>query len=243
MQIVVGGRLVAYEKYGEKGQDFVILHGWAASGNEWKAIAQALAGRYRVWVLDLPGFGGSSRPDPDWGIEEYSGCVEKIFTKLNIKNAVVLGHSLGGRVGILLAARTSLVNKLVLVDAAGMEMKPFKIRLYKYLLQLLPIQLVKKVIPQSIREALRSEDYKSAGELHGLFTKVISHPLRSELEKIDIPTLIIWGEKDVTLPMAEAHMIRKGIKNSILRVVWGASHWPHLEKPQELLQILKEENV
>lgn len=243
MQIVVGTQLVAYEQYGSKKEQLVILHGWGARGEEWKTIALALASRYTVTCVDLPGFGNSSLPPESWGVDEYAAFVESFLQKIGIRKAVVLGHSFGGRIGILLAARKSVVTTLVLVDAAGVELKSKVVTMYQWILRTTPGQLAKYGVPKGIRDYFRSEDYVAAGKMKAVFRNVISEPLGALLPLVSVPTVIIWGEKDVVLSFAEARTIHSLIPGSILRVVWGASHWPHLERPDELLQILEEEHV
>lgn len=243
MQIVVGSQLVAYEQFGNKKDNLVILHGWGARGEEWNGIAHALAQRYRVTCMDLPGFGNSSLPPESWGVDEYAEFVETFLKKIGIKKAVIVGHSFGGRIGILLAVRGTVVNRLILVDAAGVELKSKVVTLYQWVLQTAPGKLAKYGTPRAIRDYFRSEDYIAAGKMTSVFRNVISEPLGDKLPLITVPTLVVWGEKDVVLSFAEAQIIHKLIPGSVLRVVWGASHWPHLERPDELLQILEEEHV
>ena len=64
--------------------------------------------------------------------------------------------------------------------------------------------------------------------------------LSKELSEIKCPTLIIWGEKDLVLPISQAKAIKNIVKGSILRVVWGADHWPHLSRSREFLEVLDE---
>ena len=85
--------------------------------------------------------------------------------------------------------------------------------------------------------------FKNKDPMRKTFIKVINQSLRGELVKIKIPTVIIWGERDKVLPFREAQFLHKGIKGSILRIVWGASHWPHLEKFTDFVKILEEEEI
>ncbi len=149
----------------------------------------------------------------------------------------MLGHSFGGRIAILLAARTDLVERLILVDAAGMEIKNLKSKM---------IKLIRPLVfwlPQEIKNQLGSKDYRQAGEMRKTFVKIVNQPLRNELSRISAPTLIIWGEKDMVLSLREAQMLHEGIKNSVLRIVWGATHWPHQKKTEDFMRILAEEGI
>jgi len=237
MQKVVDGILVNFEQIGQEKKDAVILPGWKASIAEWLPIAESMTDKYRVTVIDFPGFGASESPPKNWGIFEYAQITKHLLEKLGIRKTTIIGHSFGGRIGILLAANTDVVEKLVLVDGAGMEIKDSWTRVIKFL------SLTAAFMPEFIKQKVRSSDYEQAGELREIMKRIVNQPLRGELMKIKVPTLIIWGEKDRVLSIKEADMLVTGIKESVLRIVWGSGHWPHVEKRDELIRIFKEENV
>lgn len=234
---MVEGILVNVEKVGDEKRKLVILPGWKAGSGEWMGVAANLGENYSVYVLELPGMGGSGLPPESWGIGDYFRFTVKFLEKLGINRCIVLGHSFGGRVGLLLAARTSLVEKLILVDAAGMEIKSAREKLLSWLMP------VGKLMPESWRNMMRSDDYKKAGPMRGNLARIVNEPLESELSQIKVPTLIIWGERDHVLSIAEAKMLKKGIENSVMRIVWGADHWPHAEKYEEFMELLREEGT
>lgn len=236
MQKVVEGILANCEELGRGKKNLLILHGWGGSLNEWRAVAEKLAERNRVTLVDLPGFGVSQKPSGDWGIYEYADWVEEFMKKTGIKEPTVLGHSFGGRVAIILGARRKAA-KLVLVDAAGIEVKDFRARAFATLAPMF------RRLPQKIKNWFGSPDYRTAGNMREIFVKVIGQDLRRHLGEIGCPTLVVWGERDMLLPIWQARVIKEGIKGAVLRIVWGATHWPHLEKPGELGQILEEEGI
>ena len=103
------------------GPDMVLMHGWGCNLTTLASIERvALAAGYRVLNIDFPGFGKSQEPLDVWGVEEYTTMLEKLLKTEGIDNPVLLGHSFGGRVGILYSSRNT-VSKLVLVDAAGVK--------------------------------------------------------------------------------------------------------------------------
>lgn len=234
MQKVIGGQLINYEVVGEQNKkDLLILHGWGGSLQEWQGIAENLSQKYRVWSLDFPGFGGSPKPANDWGIYEYANFVKDFIQEFKIKDPMVMGHSFGGRVAVLLDAK-----KLILVDAAGVRIKTLKSTLTSIAFDVLgPF---KKYIPQNFKHIFGSADYKSAGSMRQIFVKVVNQDLAREMSEVKCPTVIIWGEKDWMLPISQAREIKKLIRDSMIRVVWGGDHWPHLSKPKEFLEILNE---
>lgn len=234
---MVNGILTNYGMIGEGRKDLLILHGWKGSLNEWKNIAGELSEKYRVILLDFPGFGGSAKPKQDWGIYEYFKFTKKFIAGLKIKKLTVLGHSFGGRIAILLASRTDLVEKLILVAAAGMEVKSLKAVLFGLAKPFM------RWLPQNIKTKFGSRDYRQAGAMRQTFTKIVNQHLRDELKRVSAPTLVVWGEMDSELSLKEARMLRRGIKDSLLRIVWGAGHRPHQEKPADFIRVLAEERL
>lgn len=215
----------------------LVLPGWKSPLADWMPFANQFKNKYKIILLDLPGFGGSAKPKEDWGIYEYFEFTKKFIADLKIKKLTVLGHSFGGRIAILLAARTDLVERLILVDAAGMEVKSLKAILFGWVKPLV------RWLPQNIKNKLGSRDYRQAGAMRQTFIKIVNQHLRDELKGISAPTLVVWGEMDSELSLKEARMLRDGIKDSLLRIVWGAGHWPHQGKPADFIRVLEEERV
>jgi pimeloyl-ACP methyl ester carboxylesterase len=240
MQIVNDGLLTNYEIKGNSNKEvLLILHGWMNSLNEWIPTANELSGRYKVILLDLPGFGLTSMSEKAYSIYDYATFVEHFLDKLEIKKVTFIGHSFGGRIGIIMGANTDKIKNLILVDAAGVEKRTvfakIKIAFFKSAKVLLPKSLVEK-----LRTQLGSPDYKSAGPMRDIFLKVINEDLSYLLPKIAIPTLIIWGNKDTEVQEWKTKKMKKLIKNSKLRVVWESGHSPNLEKPREFMEIVKD---
>lgn len=242
-QIVVEGLLTNYQILGESRETLLILPGWRRSIDEWIPVAKSLSEKYRVILLDLPGFNGStSFPKEIFGVFEYADFVKKFLEKLKIQKCTILGHSMGGRLGIILAVEGDIVNKLILVDSSGIERKSLYVKIMHILkIIFLPIlMLMPNFIKNKIRNLIGSEDYKTAGEMQRTLVKVVNQNLESFLPKIKIPTFIIWGDQDKVLPVYQTKIFKKEIKDSKVRIVWGAGHDPHLQKSEQFLKILKE---
>jgi pimeloyl-ACP methyl ester carboxylesterase len=96
----------------------VLVHGLGETMGCWDQVVPLLADRYRVVLVDLPGFGRSGGGGRGVGIEAYAAAVEEVVLGLDVESAVVAGHSLGGSVAVALADRApGLVERLVLVNA------------------------------------------------------------------------------------------------------------------------------
>jgi pimeloyl-ACP methyl ester carboxylesterase len=239
MQIVVNGVLTNYQIVGKGKKNLVILHGWQRSLNEWLPLAKRYSETYTSVLLDLPGFGSTALPHSAYSIYDYAAFVQAFLNKLEITHYSLLGHSFGGRIGVIMATQTDDLETLILVDAAGVEKRSpaakVKISLFKSAKVFLPKPFVKK-----LRGMLGSRDYNAAGPLREIFLKVINEDLTPLFSKIKQKTFLIWGEKDPEVPMWKAKLMRRLIPDSKLRIVWRAEHSPHLEKPKEFFEILDE---
>lgn len=243
MQKIVNEALINYEVVGKK-QDktLLILHGWGRSLTEWLPIANAFAEKYQVYVLDLPGFGNSELPQESIANSQwYADVIEQFIKKLKLKNVSALGHSFGGKL-LLILATMNLLKKIILVDASGIEKRPLQtkikimiFKLFKGLIFVLPTPLRKAVMTWFSRSY-----YKYTPEVRESLKKVVKEDLSNFAKKIDTETIIIWGENDKIVPTKYARELKNMIKGSTLRIVWGAGHSPHQEKPDRFLQILKE---
>ena len=103
---------VNYIQYGE-GKDIVLLHGWGQNIEMMRPIGDNLCDRFRITIIDLPGFGESEEPHETWTIDKYSEMLEEFVKLVGVKKPIVMGHSFGGRVAIRYSARNA-IEKLVL---------------------------------------------------------------------------------------------------------------------------------
>lgn len=240
-QVAVGRQLWNYQEIGDGEQvPIVILHGWGRNGNEWLVMARDLSswcGR-RVYVVDLPGFGGSSLPNVKT-IFEYALLVKDFCRYLEIEKVILVGHSLGGRVGIILGSTSiALIERLVLVDPAGVKPKSLKrvtLMILAKMFAWVPFSLRSKIIG-----GVMDEDYRNTPALRDLYRAVVGEDLRRYLSKIKMENTIVWGEHDPILPLTLTKLYRKLLKQSTTRVVWGAGHDPHLTHYEQTLRILQE---
>jgi len=244
MQVVVDKMVVNYEFLKKVGSAkyLVILPGWMRTSGEWQNIAQEFSNDYNVVVLDFPGFGITPKATANLDTYDYANFTEKFLTKLGIRKCILLGHSFGGRVATVLAAKTSLADKLVLVDSAGLDTKNLWITTKQA-----PVDLIKPILPLipgkvalKLRALLGSQDYKSAGSMRNTLIKVVNQNLRYLLKQIHVPVFVIWGDKDNQLGVDETKIYKEEIPSSVVRIVWGSGHSPHLEKAEKFTEILKE---
>ncbi len=106
---------ISYE-VGGKGRNIVLIHCWAGSKEYWKWTIQALTPHFRIYALDLKGFGDSDKPDDGYTMADFSQLIAEFFNALGISKAILVGHSMGGKIAVSFAqAYPDKVDKLVLV--------------------------------------------------------------------------------------------------------------------------------
>ena len=206
----------------------VVLSGWV-----WlKSWGEA-------YVIDLPGFGGSSLPEVK-SLDEYTDLVVQFCRYMNIKRVIIMCHSLGARVGIVWASgqEKKMIEKLILVDPAG----PKEFSVKRTVLSVL--SAIFRFVPEKIRHSVvgpfLDEDYHRTPTLRRLYRVVVAEDLRGRLSQIKCKTWVIWGEKDKIVPISMMDVYKKLLPYPIVRVIWGAGHDPHLSHYLVLKRVLEE---
>lgn len=237
MHINIDGLKINYIDEGI-GSNVLLLHGWGASIKTMKPIADILKKQFRVLALDLPGFGESDTPLKAWNSFDYADIVKKFIDSLSLKDIILIGHSHGGRVSIILSSMyQDMVKKLILIDSAGIIAKrslKYYYKVYKYKILKKLYLLVYRNNDSKLRDFYKrfgSEDYKNAYNevIRETLVKVLHDNIENHLIKIKAPTLIIWGENDIDTPTYMAKKLNKKIPDSGLVVLEGAGHYSYLD--------------
>lgn len=246
--IEIDGLRINYTVGGD-GPDMILMHGWGCSSATLASIYEIARENHRVYNFDFPGFGDSDEPREVWGVERYTDFLEKFVAALGIKKPILLGHSFGGRVGILYSARHSFgVSKLVLVDAAGVKPRRslgYYLKVYSYKAGKRFWQLVlgnekaaKRI--EKMREKRGSSDYNnSTPMMRAILSKVVNEDLCSVAPAIKAPTLLIWGENDTATPLSDARKLEKLIPDSGLVSFPGCGHYSFLDNPYMFGAVLR----
>ena len=243
MQTVIQGILTNYQVLGKDNKDnLLILHGWGQDSENWLNVAEELSKSYKVVLLDLPGFGSSNRPDDIFDTKDYSNFVNDFIEWIKIKNITLVGHSFGGKISIYLASQNPNIRRLFLISPSGIQKKNIYVRFKIVLIRTFRTLLF--WLPKQIKERFilffGSKDYKNAGNMREILKKVTNDDVLQQAQNISIPTYIFWGEKDSEIPVSYSKVLKKIIKGSILRILWGVGHSPNLEKPNKLSSLLLE---
>ena len=251
MFIEIDGLNINYRVTGEGPETAVMLQGWGTCLEVYDSVAEALKEKYRFVQFELPGFGKSDEPAEPWNVDGYADFFCKFMEKLEIKEAVLIGHSYGGRVIIKLAARDSLpftISKIVLMDAAGVMPKrsfaaKLKIRRYKILKKIFANKIIYILFPELVddwKSRQGSADYRNATPvMRSALVMAVNEDLTGLLPKVKQETLLIWGDNDTATPIRDARIMEEKIENSGLAILKGAGHYAFLEQPTVFREIIR----
>lgn len=207
----------------------MLVHGLSGSTRWWYRNTTALAERYRVYLVDLPGFGAMRRLGRRFVLAGAASWLTEWMGAVGLKRAHLVGHSMGGYVAIRLAAgRPDLVRRLALVAPAGV---PAGRSMPAHLVPLLLAAryATPAFLPVLARDALRMGPVT----LWRVARDLLAEDVREDLRKIDAPTLLVFGEKDPLIPSAVGDLLREEIPYSRLLVLNGAGHVPMFDRPGE----------
>lgn len=239
------------------GKSILLFHGKNFNGFYWKDVIPALTNAgYRVIAPDQVGWGQSTKPNLKYSFEMLAGNNKLLLDSLGIKNACIIGHSMGG----MLATRFALmypqiVTKLILEDPLGLED-------YK---KFIPLQAIEALYKNELKatyasykkyqesyypewkpsyeiyvkvqaEALKQKDFTSVAWVNALTWQMIyDQPVLYEFNKLSMPVLLIVGEKDRTI-------LGKGLLNKEQQKLHGnfpilASNTSHKIKSARLIVV------
>jgi pimeloyl-ACP methyl ester carboxylesterase len=241
--IDLDGHSTHYVEKGE-GEPVILVHGFAYDSYMWHSNVDALVDRFRVYALDLWGFGYSTREPMDYGYPLYADQLLKFMDALNIQRASLVGQSMGGGTCVLFAVRhRERVNKLILVDAAAM---PNPLPLMGKIANLpgvgeLMYGLNSNFLRKYVENVTRFHKIKGSTEvmleiLRKQFFGTLGDDVR-RLGEMDVPILLVWGRHDKAVPLEHGQEMHSILRGSHLEIFEGAGHCPHDEQAKEFNQL------
>lgn len=244
----INGTSIAYTVEPGTGAPVVLMHGWGCRRSTLASVEQVVRRLGRPLLnVDFPGFGDSSEPPEVWGVEQYTDAMERLLDAEGIgPDAVLLGHSFGGRVGIVMASRRP-VGKLILVDAAGVKPRRtlgYRLRVWRFkaIKRLMYLTMGRTRAEQRLdrlRAKAGSSDYASASpRMRAILSRVVNEDLTHLMPLIKAPTLLIWGENDTATPMADARTMERLIPGAGLVSFPGCGHYSFLDNPGQFAAVL-----
>jgi pimeloyl-ACP methyl ester carboxylesterase len=224
----------------------ILLHGAGGIHLSWPPQVRRLAGE-RIYAPDLPGHGkseGSGRQS----IDEYADDVIAFMKELKIRSAVIVGHSMGGAVALTLALKhpgqvlglglvgcgSTMRVSQTLLDTVG------NLNTFEAAVDMVNGNCFSSNAPQNLFELSRRYMLGIRPPvLSGDFLACNEFDVTSQLEKINIPTLILCGAEDKMMPPRFSEFLHHGIVNSQLHILENAGHMVMLEQPNLVADLLK----
>jgi pimeloyl-ACP methyl ester carboxylesterase len=226
------------QAYGSSPARVVALHGWARTHADFDRL---LDGCDAV-ALDLPGHGATPEPPADWGSPQYAALVADVLRALS-EPPVVLGHSLGGRVAVhLAAAYPELLRGLVLTGAPLIRVaatgKPKAS--YRVVRALNRRGLISEGRMEAARLKYNAPEYRNASPgMRPVWMRLVAENYDVAIAAVRCPLRLVWGDDDTAAPLAGARELAQRT-GAPLEVVAGAGHMTPLTAPDALRAALKE---
>lgn len=237
------------------GRDLVVLHSLLTDRHAFDPVLPALAAKFRVTLLNLPGFHGSAPVGPT--IDAYVARAREAFDELSIgADAVLVGNGFGGTVALGFAiAHAGRIGKLVLCDvAAGFPeegKKAFRVMAEKVAAG--GLESIVDIAANRVFPAAYLADHPQAvAERRAVLLKIdpaafraacsalVEADLAPRLAELTVPTLVVCGELDQATPPALNRLIAERARAARYVELAGCGHCPPLEQPQAFLAAIKD---
>ncbi len=237
----------------------LMIHGWSSSWYAMSPLMAPLAQRFHCIAIDLPGYGQSPRLEGRTTIPRYVELLADLIEQIGDNSVVLLGHSMGGMISITLALKYPvLVERMVLlsptISGRLSNFINFFILPVTMLERFSPGSLLVSAVEKSVvgitdrlmrpvsfaeRSGISEAAYMrlradarrpGQGRVRAeCFDAMRENDLCGRISHIEIPTLILWGAEDNTVPLRDAGVVADEWPAADLRILPKAGHWPHFE--------------
>lgn len=262
---------IHYRIHGRGPVSVVFIHGFAAALSTWDDLAPLFPpDRFTLYLIDLKGFGFSSKPRRgSYSLEEQAAVVTAFITVQGLRQLVLTGHSLGGGIALLVALRAGergddgLIDRLILLDCAAYPQRlPRFMRLLgvpvlaRLGMALIPVRLIVTRTLRAVFQdpaaitAERIRRYETCFGRRGI-ARVLIRTVR-ELSRTDVSAviqrygeiairaLIIWGENDRIVRPTQGRRLVDALPSARLAVIGDCGHNPHEEQPLRTYELIRE---
>jgi 3-oxoadipate enol-lactonase len=236
------------------GRDLVILHSLLADRTAFARVVPALARKHRVWLVNLPGYGGSSAAGTS--VEDYADRIAALIDKLKLPaQADVLGNGFGGFIAVALAARHGgCIGKLIAAPALAAFPEPAKQPLRALAERVAKEGMsgaldvaIRRMFPEAfiarhpdiVEERKRSLAKADAACFRTACLALAQLDLSPVLHEIKSETLVLAGTEDATTPPALARELAAKIPNAKFREIPGCGHCPQIENPELYVRMVE----
>jgi pimeloyl-ACP methyl ester carboxylesterase len=250
-----GDELQVVERGQGSGSPIVLIHCFTCAINWWDRMIPLLTRGHRVIAMDLLGHGGSEKPDSGYSMPEQADLVAQALARLGVRDATVVGHSLGGAVAVALAERSpELVARVVILDTVSSKEQEAGLGLGD---RALNVPLIGQAlwrlktdssirdglevafapgfdVPEAFVEDLDRMTYSAYRDSHNGFNEYIEErTLAERMKETGKPLLVIMGSEDETVDDPEAALAsyRAVIPTVFTNLIRGVGHSPNVEEP------------
>jgi pimeloyl-ACP methyl ester carboxylesterase len=227
--VVEGRSWHLYEDGPASAPPVVLLHGYHGSGRFFMPIMRALADRWYLLAPDLPGHCASGPWPPGERAVEQWLLLDGLLEALDVRGAALVGHSRGGIVCTQLCARRSHRARALMVF--GTPGRPYQVGTLNIIEMFVDPSALSPDLLREVRACSAVARGYDEARARGIAAGDIERGLTPVLPSVRVPTLVLWGERDTTVPQAAARHVADLAPGAEWRVVRGAGHmWP-LEDP------------
>ena len=198
----------------------VILHGWGVISKRYDPLVRELRNKkFRVFAIDFP-----VNDDKPSLLSDYVDYLQMYLQQNNIKKPVFIGHSFGGRVALKYQwMYPNDVTGLILTGTPGYS--PFFKKVFVVVAKIGKIFFHSSVIRDWYYYIIGARDYYQAkGVMKSTFKNIVSESLVTYMKSVRIPTLLVWGEDDLLVPVWVAKKMKKTIEHSRLVIIPNSGH-------------------
>jgi pimeloyl-ACP methyl ester carboxylesterase len=262
------GDRVAYRDVGSGEETLLLLHGMAGSSETWREVIPQLSKKYRVVAPDLLGHGQSAKPRSDYSLGAFAVWLRDLLDELGVTRVSVVGQSLGGGVAMqFVYQHPDYCERLVLISSGGLGQDVgWTLRLLSApgAELIMPIIAPPPVVKagNALRNWFSSASIQSprGAEMWSAYSSLSDSATRqaflrtlrsvvdyrgqavSALNRLhltsEMPTMVIWGDHDRIIPVEHGYALAELRPGCRLEVLPGVGHFPHVEKPNDVVDLL-----
>ncbi len=247
----VGLRYV--EQGDPSGHTVVLLHGYTDSSYSFSRVLPLFDESYHVYALDQRGHGDSERPPEGYALRDFAADVIAFLDELNVERASLVGHCMGSLVAQRVAinaphrvARLALVSSMT--DANRIEGIGELQRAIETFAERMPAGFVRDFqsgtvyarVPEDFMDGVVRESLKVPARVwRATLAGLLSDDHTSWLGRIEMPTLVFWGEEDALLRRAEQDALMCALAHADMKAYADTGHSPHWEQPERFVRDLE----
>lgn len=257
--VQVGDWTIRYHQSG-RGPHILLIHGIGANLYCWRWLIPLLAEDFRVTAIDLPGFGGSSKPkEADYGLDEQVERLEMFLDKMQMRKTYVVGNSMGGNIALWLAhlRPTRVLGVAVIAPATSPRLIPLNLQKWLWLSGAASLVLTRTAIRWAHRRTVSrkekvdvtriEETYRTYGRKPDAIrsfiraTEAIRDPrLPHDLKNIKTKVLLLWGDQDRLVSKKVIDELKAALTAADSHVHLGGGHHLQEDEPEWVRQKIVE---